>query len=562
MKSRSSPQTERGCRGAPAFTISSFLLSKWYNACMYQMTRRKEILLIIGLSIVISLTTLIPQAIHSLTKYPDQVQTWSSTRSPWDTYTYISWIEQARQGHVLFKDLYSSEAQPRNFFHPIFILLGTTARLLSISSLSMYQLARVLSDIFLLLIMYKFIARIFDHVPIRILVWITAAVGSGLGLFIGRFSTDMWMTENNVYFGMYHTLLNNCSLALLLLLFMVWEDNIQRPNRRAGLISGALTLAIGAIHTYYIPLALIVTGLYALWSYRTQFKPRFILLNYAYLVTFSLIITWWQAHMLEQNPILGIWAFMQSNVPAPPILYYLAGLGLPLLFAVVGFAILRIEHRILPKKFILPGLWLVGGTLLLYNPFFNSMARKYSEGLQFAITIFAGVGIVWLTRSITTQFRIRKWCVYTICLVACTMTTVAWLTFDSVYNSHGLDSQYISVQDKQAMDWIAHHTEPKTIIASGKILGNVIPGATGRMVYYGHYDQTVNASAKLRLLQLTLTSYIKHTDVLKSFVRQEHVGYIIVDSEVQTWGGLFTYERNYLKRVYTNADVEIYQVEL
>ena len=56
-----------------------------------------------------------------------------------DYNAYLAWMRQAEQGHLLFKDMFTTEpGGVRTFFHPLFWSMGTLARLTGASLLSIW----------------------------------------------------------------------------------------------------------------------------------------------------------------------------------------------------------------------------------------------------------------------------------------------------------------------------------------------------------------------------------------------------------------------------------------
>lgn len=50
-----------------------------------------------------------------------------------DTYTYIAFIEQARQGRLLLENLYTSDPQTPTLIRPLFVVLGFIAQFTGLS---------------------------------------------------------------------------------------------------------------------------------------------------------------------------------------------------------------------------------------------------------------------------------------------------------------------------------------------------------------------------------------------------------------------------------------------
>src|SRR3972149_6906434 len=89
------------------------------------------ILLIIALEAVVILPTLFGfletpdgyyyNGIHNLT--------------PGDFHLYLSYFEQARQGSLFFKDLYTGDADSPSFFNPYFLFFGLIGKIFNLSTI-------------------------------------------------------------------------------------------------------------------------------------------------------------------------------------------------------------------------------------------------------------------------------------------------------------------------------------------------------------------------------------------------------------------------------------------
>src|SRR5436190_18815922 len=77
--------------------------------------------------LVLALATTLPYLLASLRTPAGH--TFTGVLSAYDdTFTYLAWIRQSADGHLLLRDLYTSESQPREFFLPLWNLIGFAAR--------------------------------------------------------------------------------------------------------------------------------------------------------------------------------------------------------------------------------------------------------------------------------------------------------------------------------------------------------------------------------------------------------------------------------------------------
>jgi len=79
-------------------------------------------------------------------------------RSFIDTNTYLAWMNQAADGHILFKNIYTTEPHSRMLFHPLFLLLGNLSRATGFSVITIHSMARIVFGFILLVFGYIFIS--------------------------------------------------------------------------------------------------------------------------------------------------------------------------------------------------------------------------------------------------------------------------------------------------------------------------------------------------------------------------------------------------------------------
>ena len=84
-----------------------------------------------------------------------------------DKTIYLSQIEQARQGHFLFKNLYTSEEQQGLIFSPVWLVLGIIGRLTNISNILILLFSRIILSVLFLVFIYKFICNCFSGIKPR-----------------------------------------------------------------------------------------------------------------------------------------------------------------------------------------------------------------------------------------------------------------------------------------------------------------------------------------------------------------------------------------------------------
>ncbi len=470
-----------------------------------------------------------------------------------DTYTYLSWIEQGRQGKLLFKNLYTPETQPNIIFHPLFLVLGQMAGLLSVSNIVIYHAARIIVTIFFIVTLYSFLRNFLEQQKHRIIALLLLLSSSGLGFILPLYSTDLWVTESITFLSIYESLLNVLSLILMIYVFSLTLKKFHEGNV-AAIITGAAALNILVlIHPLDFALTTTIIGGYALYALVRQ-KNKFILYNFLYTLLFTFPSILWQAYVLIKNPAVAFWATQHLTLPSQPT-HFMAGYGLLLAFAWVGIALI-LNQRMRRYAFII--IWLFISGLLIYFPLQYKFQRKFSEGLHIPITILATVGLTWWVDRISNK-RVFKNISYALVIVLLAVTNIFIVHQDIKSFQSGGYPFYITQAEKQAIEWLGSNTSDQDIILSGTQLGNLIPGISGRTVYLGYPDFTISENEKYELANQVLTSQVIHGDPLKKFLKQNGITYLFVDNELRTLSKLSLETRKYLFLQYQNQDVKIYR---
>ncbi len=505
----------------------------------------------------IMLITLIPYLYGFLISPSNKTFTTVNSINMGDTQSYFAWIEQARQGNVLFRDLYTSEPQTPALFHPLFLILGRLGSITHVSNIVVYQCARFIFGILFFFLSYLFISYFFSKPKDRIFTLIILATASGFGWFIGFPSTDIWMPETITFFNVYMSPLNTISLCLMLSAFIIALKIIPTKKIYNIIILACILNLLVLIHSYDFIIVTMVLGLY--FFYQTLVKKTLSPLEeFLYAILFSMPSIFWQTYVLWKNQPLGIWANIQTNVPAYSPIHFVLGYGLSVLFAILGISIIFWRKQF--NKFIFVFFWLGSIIFLMYNPLLYRLQRKFTEGLHIPIIILCSIGIIWWINFLTTKLWI-KYFVCSILVLYLSFSNIFIMKRDIGYFKNLNWPFYLKNSEILSISWLQSMSNSNGVILSGYNLGNVIPGQIARTVFLGQGDQTVDFKEKYQIVRGMLSSKSNFRDPLPEFLKSNNIGYVVVDDEVRSWGGLDVTDRPYLKLAYENQDVQIYQVK-
>ncbi len=493
---------------------------------------------------------------------------------------YYSFIEQAKQGHWLFRSLMTSEPHPRLLFNPLFIGMGWMAKIFNLSNTAIFQLTRIILIPFCLVILYIFISYFFEEKNKRKICFIFLLFSSGLGavfsgllykiatadpvLFWYFWPMDLWTPESNTFLTLYHNPLHIVALILIVLTFLFLLLALENNKVKYSIGAGLCGLLLFLVHPYHVPTIYGVTGVYlAIQFLNRKIAFRYVK-HYLILIAISLPSVIYHLLLLKYD-----WARSQTwkgwfgYTPSPWVA--LISYGFPLLFAVAGILILR-KNKFEDKKLNFLTVWLVLGWLLIYA-WFLKWPRRLTHGLQVPMIILATLGIFWFYNYLRQKLFFKKifgtW-VNPVFLLPPTIFIFSFSIFfilasDLDYFNKKATIFYITQEKKQALDWLKKNTSENSVILASPFIGNLVPGFAGRITFVGHNPETANYFQKYE--EAILFFKFNSADTWKEkFLKKIGINYIFWSGEEKNMGEFKPKEKKYLKKVYGNNEVEIYKV--
>ena len=384
-----------------------------------------------------------------------------------DKTIYLSYMEQAKNGDWLFKNLYTSEPQTARLFSPLWLALGNVSRLFNISSLIIFQLFKIIfAGVFLYLI-YNFASLFFEKIWQRRTAFLIILFSSGFGFFLlinlivtGRLealdifqkaSTDAWISESNIFLTILHSPLFILSQILIVGVFWLFIKNLSKFNLKSGSLIFLLILFLGFMHPYDLIIICAVIGVFCLMYFGQNKKIIWAtLFNYLLVLIPSAIAVIYYLFIFNQEQSLGGWA-VQNVIYSPPLINYFLGYGLIFLFFIVG--LLPTIRQVKNKYCLFILVWALTQLALLYFPV--SFQTKLSNGLHLPLVIIACYGIFWLGGK---MYKTGQYLIKTALLQIVVLFLVITTTFNygvNVYISlRTVFPYYLDRNTYQAMLWL------------------------------------------------------------------------------------------------------------
>ncbi|MBU1037116.1 hypothetical protein KKF32_03705 [Patescibacteria group bacterium] len=491
-----------------------------------------------------------------------------------DKMVYFSQIEEAMQGHLLFHNLYTSEAAVAKIFSPVWLVLGWLTAITGLSKVFIFHFARILLGAVFLYFIYLFISRFFNKIKWKKVCFFAICLGSGLGVFTlnkpwsaenmyNTFGTDMWVSEGNTFLTLYHSPLFILSQIFILFIFWWLIERLNKTNWLSVIFISFITLFLGIFHPYDLIIIYTVVGCWFLVNCLKQKKiswKQFSKLAVIFVVSSLAILYFLWLKFTDSS--FAVWA-VQNITLSPRFFNYAVGYGLIFIFYLFGiYKAVKSQNNY--WRFL--GIWSIVGWFLLFVPL--QFQRRLSNGLHLPMVIIAVLGLYLVINYLNKRFFWQEMLKY-YSVRAFLVMSLGFLLISSTFYNVGQDIvilstrpplYYLKQEEYQAMLWLKNNISKDKVILSSAKTGNIIPAVTANKVYIGHGHQTGDWMFKLFKVKLWFFKTNKGDKEKYEWLKYEGINYIFYGSQERFLESFNPQEKNYLKPVYQNNEVVIYQV--
>ncbi|NMC51869.1 hypothetical protein GYA54_04045 [Candidatus Kuenenbacteria bacterium] len=542
---------------------------------------KKEWCFFIIITVFIIITTTIPYIYGWYKTPPDSTYSGLHSLTPGDIHVYFSYIEQARQGHLVQLDLYSGEPQGRVMFNGFWSFTGILAKAFHLSNIVVFQLVRILFIPLLLFILYLLTVYYFPNPRWRLVGFIFLVFASGLGAAFSfvlennvykkgwyNWPLDLWAAESNTLLTMLqsgHLVLSTGLIIATLFLFFI---SLEHKKIKYSIISGFLALILFQFHPFHVPTIFAVIGIYILYLFIKNKKIGFNILKHAFIFfaisSPSLAYYFW----LSRSDFFTQMRTYQNICLTPSWWVTIISYGFILAFTVYGSYQL-FKNKKLENKYIFLVVWIVAQSILVYSPL--PWQRRMLQGLQIPLGILAVWGLYYffyfLKRKISPQnfnfFVNNKYLAVILFIIFfCPSQIFNWVREFSIFTDKRYIEQLYPKNDKLiAFHWLKDNATLDNVILSDIINGNLIPGITGRKVFAGHGVETLFFGSKSEQV-LWFYKINNLDDKKKKFLKENDINFIFFSESEAEVGDFEPGQKNYLREVYRSGQVYIYRVML
>ncbi len=548
---------------------------------------KKEWRLVVWMVVFVILITTLPYVYGWRQTPANHTYTGLHSLTPGDIHVYFSWMEQAKQGRFISKDLYTSEPQARILLNSFWSVEGLIARYTGLSDNLVFQLSRVVLIPYFLILLYLLSAFIFKEKLWRKVSFVFLSLASGWGFLISIFlpnsvyakgwynwPLDLWAPESNNLLTMFQSphLILSTSFILLILGLTWWA--IEKDSYKYSLLAGLIALAEFQFHPFHAPTIFgVLAGYFFIQLILNLNKIKqikdylFNIVKHSLVVAFISLpsIIYWLT--LELTDFVTQIRTYQNVCLTPPLWITLASYGL--LIPLASWAIYKFwqtQDKVNNLQiFIIT--WLIVQFALLYAPL--AFQRRLMQGLQIPMIILAVWGLKYIFNYLKGKLNRRQFNFYLANAPLMIMLFILLFTGSNLYNwireisvfAKSYPQLYVRNDVMAGYNWLKNNTPPKAVILSDLYNGNLIPGRNGRFVYIGHGVETLFFESKLgHMVWFYATNNFDRKKI--KFLKQNRITYVFYSPNEKGIGKFKPGEKSYLKKVFQRGETEIYKVNL
>lgn len=419
--------------------------------------------------------------------------------------TYLSKMLQSNRGLWLVNFYHTPEPHNAMFMQEIYLLLGHTARLISVSPIIMFHVARVGASLIMYMAIYQLAAVIWMRVRTRRLFFIIAALGAGFGWLFGALSGDTTYPDLVVpdMFPLQSTLVNvhfplamAFSALLVSIIVGVFRlDAQQDPSmENGGLVAALLSFLLSFIYPEPLVLIGVVLAVYvAVFCYKQRQLQMWAVRWLGVVVLPALPVVFLYGVFATYNPAMSEW-YRQKITYAPNFLMLLLSLGIPLLLALPG--IYRAVRRFEPDgdQFML--MWLVAMLVAMYLP--TNFQYRFAFGMMLPLAYFAARSLedFWFQRF-SGRWRLRFFLTL-VPLMSVSHLLVIFAPVLPIFKGDfaATSGMFLQRDYTSAFQWLDEQTSSLDVVLASPNVSLWLPVWARARVVYGHPFETLDAAVK------------------------------------------------------------------
>jgi hypothetical protein len=520
-------------------------------------------------AIVLPLATLAPYLYGAHATPPGRWFTGLHALNPGDPYTYLAWVHQAREGRVLFSELLTGEVGRAVLFHPLFLAIGLAARATGLGGMAALHLARVVLGALLVVLLHRLVGRLVGApkgVAARgAFAYLLVSGGLGwaflpAGAPLTAGAADLWIPESSVFLSLLESPLSVCAWALLAAILIEAVPDGAPPGPGRLIAVAALALVLGFVHPYEIvTLAAVLAGAMVLGLVLRWPRPAWAAPPLTALVAGAALPALYQVFVVARDPIFGVYVRAANTLSPPPGRYLVAFLPS---IALGAFAVPRLLARRRPADALLLA-WPLAAAALLYAP--TAVQRRFVLGVQIPLAVLAGIGAFEvigpaLARRLPARLpRAAGAALLVGLLAASALSNWTVVRADLAAYRRGGYPQYIPSDLAAAIRRFGEVAPPDAVLLAHPSAAYFVPGLTGRRVFAGHYDQTVDLAGKVEAIRAFFDAGTPDA-ARRAFLARSTITHVLHSPVEKSLGSAEPGALPYLEEIAAEGTVRIFRV--
>ncbi len=531
---------------------------------------KKEWLFVLILSIVLIVITSAPVVYGFLIK-GDRFFTGMHFVSADDWFVYYSFINQGKEGSLLFKDLFAPMDHVA-VFRPDWLFVGFLAKIFNLSEIFSFHLARILLIPIFFAVSYLFLAYFFSDPKQRKIALSFLAFSSGTGKFLiyrlalnplnyarGEFQwpMDLWVPDINTFLTLFTSPHFISATILILVIFLLTLAFTENNNYWYPVISGFCGLLLFLIHPFQVLKVFLIVGFFFFLLIIRQRKIIWPLVwNYLIFFILSVPAVLYYLWLMRYDELTNLRTLQNIN-PTTPLYLTIISFGGLLVFAILGIYILNKQKKIWENKYLFLAVWAILQFFLLYAPV--DYQRRLALGIHFPLAVLSLIFFFYFYQNHFEFVKKRLTLIIVSGLLLFLPSTLFALSADIMVYEQSRELSYLDEQTHQALLWIKENTNKESIIFSDVKTGLILPAYSLRTSYVGHAVE----SPYYRQRKIEPGWFFKNNrnqNLEINFLKSRDINYVFYGLLEKELGSYDPEAKNYLKLVFDLPKVKIYQV--
>ncbi|MBI5572267.1 MAG: hypothetical protein HY914_20155 [Desulfomonile tiedjei] len=420
-------------------------------------------------------------------------------KNPDDNLSYAAWAEQARNGRVVFEDLFTTMPHPRVFVNLYFLLVGNVSRVLNVPVTAVLILFGICGAALTVILAFRVALLLgFPETAARwgtifaafssgfsgLMILINKVAGTGLPAVAADLDYQDALLLSTFFAYPYHSVALAGMALLIAALLSRERSNEQERGLGTLLVVPILALILSWTRPHEIAMLAGTYGLYVLLLMGSRDSAWTRSLKLLVIIGCAALPALVYYHSLER---LDVWVYIAQLSGDHPRerWFWLIGYGAALPFAILGSVLCFRNAQWSRGRWF--ALWI--GLLVVFLVVLPIRQTKICDGGHFPMTILAGLGFSCLLERVS---RVPGTWARWLCRVGtascCVLFFITVPFLLSEYSAHRFPSELKQVAADVGRlsgrgEW------PPTVLCNTEA-GKILPAIRGVRVFAGHWALT------------------------------------------------------------------------